>query len=79
MKVITNNRGKKYVRGGEYEMITEVNIAGKLEADIDVLELDEEYAGNVVKKVKPRYDLLKNVMREQSDRFGEIDTKENLL
>ena len=44
-----------------------------------MLELDEAYAVHFVKQVKPRYALLLNVMRDQLDRFGEIDTTAKLL
>ena len=51
----------------------------KLNADIAVLELDEAYAVHFVNQIKPRYSLLLNVMRDQLDRFGEIDTTAKLL
>ena len=52
---------------------------GRLDADIAVLELDEAYAVHFVRQVKPRYCLLLNVMRDQLDRFGEIDNTARLL
>ena len=52
---------------------------GRLTADIAVLELDEAYAINFVDQVRPRYSLLLNVLRDQLDRFGEIDNTAKLL
>ncbi|QTB91989.1 DUF1727 domain-containing protein [Bifidobacterium saguini] len=79
LKVFTNPTGSNFVRGVVSALLNEVNLAGKLDADIAVLELDEAYAVHFVKQVKPRYALLLNVMRDQLDRFGEIDTTAKLL
>ena len=58
---------------------TEVDAAGNLDADIAVLELDEAHAVHFVARVRPRACLLLNVMRDQLDRFGEIDYTASLL
>lgn len=79
LKVFTNPTGSNFVRGVVSALLTEVTLGGKLDADIAVLELDEAYAVHFVKQVKPRYALLLNVMRDQLDRFGEIDTTAKLL
>ena len=60
-------------------LLDEVNIRGKLDADIAVLELDEAWAVKFVQIVRPRFSLLLNVMRDQLDRFGEIDNTATLL
>ena len=44
-----------------------------------MLELDEAHAVKFVEIIKPRYSLLLNVMRDQLDRFGEIDTTARML
>ncbi|MBT1163260.1 DUF1727 domain-containing protein [Bifidobacterium felsineum] len=79
LKVFTNPTGSNFVRGVVSALLNEVSLSGKLDADIAVLELDEAYAVHFVKQVKPRYALLLNVMRDQLDRFGEIDTTAKLL
>ena len=79
LKVFTNPTGSNFVRGVVSALLTEATLGGKLDADIAVLELDEAYAVHFVKQVKPRYALLLNVMRDQLDRFGEIDTTAKLL
>jgi UDP-N-acetylmuramyl tripeptide synthase len=56
-----------------------MNLQGKLDADIAVLELDEAHAVPFVKAIPPRYSLLLNVMRDQLDRFGEIDATAKML
>jgi UDP-N-acetylmuramyl tripeptide synthase len=56
-----------------------MDVNGKLDADIAVLELDEAHAVKFVESVPPRYSLILNVMRDQLDRFGEIDATARLL
>ena len=79
LKVFTNPTGSNFTRGVVSALLTEVTLGGRLDADIAVLELDEAYAVHFVKQVRPRYALLLNVMRDQLDRFGEIDNTARLL
>ena len=79
LKVFTNPTGSNFTRGVVSSLLTEVTLSGKLDADIAVLELDEAYAVHFVRQVKPDYCLLLNVMRDQLDRFGEIDNTARLL
>ena len=67
------------VRGVAAALLGEMTLGGKLDADIAVLELDEAHAVHFVKAVKPDYALLLNVLRDQLDRFGEIDTTRRML
>jgi lipid II isoglutaminyl synthase (glutamine-hydrolysing) len=79
LKVFTNRTGSNFTRGVVAAVLGESNLAGKLGADIAVLELDEAHAVHFVKLVPPRYSLLLNVMRDQLDRFGEIETTAGFL
>ena len=79
LKVFTNRTGSNFTRGVAAALLGEVNYAGKLNADIAVLELDEAHAVHFVRVIPPRYSLILNVMRDQLDRFGEIDTTAALL
>jgi UDP-N-acetylmuramyl tripeptide synthase len=79
MKVFTNRTGSNFTRGVAAALLGEVDNKGVLDADIAVLELDEAHAVHFVKVIAPRYSLLLNVMRDQLDRFGEIDTTAKLL
>lgn len=78
-KVFTNRTGSNFIRGIIASILAETNSEGMLDADIAVLELDEAYAAQFVKQFRPRYSLLLNVMRDQLDRFGEIDHTARLL
>lgn len=79
LKVFTNRTGSNFSRGVAAALLGDIDIRGKLDADIAVLELDEAHAVNFVKAVPPRYSLLLNVMRDQLDRFGEIDATAKML
>ena len=79
LKVFTNRTGSNFVRGVLAALLTEVDAAGNLDADIAVLELDEAHAVHFVARVRPRACLLLNVMRDQLDRFGEVDYTASLL
>jgi UDP-N-acetylmuramyl tripeptide synthase len=79
LKVFTNRTGSNFVRGVAAALLGEVNLLGKLDADIAVLELDEAHAVHFVNRIPPRHSLLLNVMRDQLDRFGEIDTTAKML
>ena len=79
LKVFTNRTGSNFTRGVAAALLGEVDLHGRLNADIAVLELDEAYAVRFVEAVRPAYCLLLNVMRDQLDRFGEIDNTARLL
>ena len=79
LKVFTNRTGSNFVRGVAAALLGAVDNKGVLDADIAVLELDEAHAVHFVQRIAPRYSLLLNVMRDQLDRFGEIDKTAELL
>lgn len=79
LKVFTNRTGSNFSRGVAAALLGEVDNRGKLSADIAVLELDEAHAVHFVRAVVPDYSLLLNVMRDQLDRFGEIDSTARML
>ena len=79
LRVLTNRSGSNFVRGVLASLLTEVDAGGRLDHDVAVLELDEAHAVRFVRLIKPRHALLLNVMRDQLDRFGEIDYTASLL
>lgn len=80
LRVFTNPTGSNFTRGVVASLVQEMSaVSTKLNADIAVLELDEAYAVHFVRQIKPKYAVLLNVMRDQLDRFGEIDTTAKLL
>ena len=79
LTVFTNRTGSNFTRGVAAALLGDIDMFGHLHADIAVLELDEAHAVHFVDKIPPRYSLILNVMRNQLDRFGEIDHTTNLL
>lgn len=79
LKVFTNRTGSNFIRGVAAALLGEVDGRGKLTADIAVLELDEAHGVRFVETIQPDYVLLLNVMRDQLDRFGEIDMVARLV
>lgn len=79
MRVLTNPTGSNFTRGIVASVVEQSTWRGKLHFDIAVIELDEAYAVHFVKLVRPRGAVLLNVMRDQMDRFAEIDHTARLL
>jgi UDP-N-acetylmuramoylalanine-D-glutamate ligase len=79
LKVFTNKTGSNFVRGIAAAIVSETDKAGKLPHDIAVLELDEAHAVQFIKNAPVHHALILNVMRDQLDRFGEIDYTASLL
>jgi UDP-N-acetylmuramyl tripeptide synthase len=78
-RVLTNDTGSNFVRGAITATIEHATWGGRLPYDVAVFELDEAWAVRFAAVVPPRRTLLLNVMRDQLDRFGEIDTTAALL
>jgi lipid II isoglutaminyl synthase (glutamine-hydrolysing) len=79
LRVLTNDTGSNFVRGAITATVEHASWSGRLPYDVAVFELDEAWAVRFAALVPPRRALLLNVMRDQLDRFGEIDTTARLL
>lgn len=78
-RVLTNPTGSNFTRGIAAAVVSKSTLAGRLNYDIAVIELDEAYAVKFVEKIQPDYSIILNVTRDQMDRFGEIDHTAKLL
>ena len=79
LKVLTNPTGSNFTRGVYATLIKYSKLSGGLDYDIAVLELDEAYSRLFAKQYQPRYVLALNVMRDQLDRYGEIDKTAEMI
>ena len=79
LRVLTNKTGSNFVRGTVTTVIDKAKLSGDLPYDIAVFEQDEAHAVHFVNQVKPRGVVALNIMRDQMDRFGEIDATAKLL
>jgi UDP-N-acetylmuramyl tripeptide synthase len=78
-RVLTNDTGGNFVRGTITAVVAHSSWLGHTPADIAVFELDEAHAIRFCEVYRPERLLLLNVLRDQLDRFGEIDTTARLL
>ena len=79
LKVFTNSTGSNFVRGVISAILQKIKLSGKFDYDIAILELDEAHALKFAQIIPIKYSLLLNVLRDQLDRFGEIDHTAQLL
>jgi UDP-N-acetylmuramyl tripeptide synthase len=78
-EVLTNDTGGNFVRGCITAVLQNSSWLGRTPAEIAVFELDEAHAVRFCQVHKPERLLLLNVLRDQLDRFGEIDTTARFL
>lgn len=77
--VFTNPTGSNFTRGVISELLGQIGLGGRVDADLAVVELDEAHALHFAAQVPPTRTLLLNVARDQLDRFAEIDHTARLL
>lgn len=77
--VLTNSTGSNFTRGIISSITKNCRLSGKLPYDIAILELDEAYAAKFVNIFSPRGVIVLNILRDQLDRFAEIDKTAKLV
>lgn len=79
-RVVTNTTGSNMTRGLIAALVEDMTYFGSLKpTDWFVFEMDEAYAPIFTKNISPRALLALNVLRDQLDRYGEIDTTAALI
>src|SRR6185503_15427532 len=78
-RVLTNDTGGNFVRGCLTAVLQRSSWLGRTPSELAVFELDEAHAVRFCQLHRPERLLLLNVLRDQLDRFGEIDTTAQLL
>lgn len=73
LRVFTNSSGSNMPRGIGSAIVSSADLAGKIDADIAVIEVDEGYAQQVAKLLVPNWFVLTNVQIDQLNRFYEPD------
>lgn len=71
--VMTNASGSNLTRGIISTVVEKSTILGSLTYDVAVLEVDEAYAPHICEEIRPDMLVALNVLRDQLDRYGEID------
>lgn len=73
LKVFTNSSGSNMPRGIGSAIISSASLAGVIDADIAVIEVDEGYAQQIAKELVPNWFVLTNIQIDQLNRFYEPD------
>lgn len=79
LRVVTNPTGSNLTRGVIATLLKYSRWTGSLPYDIAVLELDEAFSRKFADIRPPEFVLALNVMRDQLDRYGEIDTTAEMI
>ena len=73
-RIIHNRQGSNLLRGIASTMIHKSCIAGNLNFDLGVWEIDEATLPEAIYNLDPKKVILINLFRDQLDRYGEVDT-----
>lgn len=68
-KVFTNPSTANIAQGFFSSIIERSNLAGKIQGDVAILEMDEGHAAEITKRISPRQVTVLNVLDDQLDRF----------
>ncbi len=79
LRVFTNPSGGNLPQGIASAVLADASGAGRLAADVAVLEIDEAYGVQLSRLLKPRTVLLLNVQIDQLNRFFEPDRVAGML
>lgn len=80
LKVVTNATGSNMTRGLIAALIEDMTYTGSLKpTDWFVFEMDEAYAPLFTQNLSPKLVVALNVLRDQLDRYGEIDKTAQLI
>ena len=73
-RVAHNDTGANLINGLLTALIANTTLLGRVNADIAILEVDENIVPLLLKDCQPRLILALNLFRDQLDRYGEVDT-----
>ena len=80
LRVVTNTTGSNMTRGLIAALVEDMTLTGKIKpTDWFVFEMDEAYAPIFTESLSPKVVLALNVLRDQLDRYGEIDRTAQLI
>ena len=78
-QVVTNAAGSNMPRGIISAIIARMDWQGNLQADLGLFEIDEGFVGHVAKGLEPRAITVLNLLRDQLDRYGELNRTAQLI
>lgn len=74
MRVFQNESGANLLNGIASTLMLYSNLAGRLNYDYAIFEVDEGNLPMILDEVMPDYIVLLNLFRDQLDRYGEVNT-----
>ena len=72
-KVISNLAGNNLKMGAVSLLLDNINLSGKVNADVLLLEVDELSMPRIMEDITPNYIIINNFFRDQLDRAGEME------
>ncbi|MEX0827304.1 MAG: MurT ligase domain-containing protein [Acidimicrobiia bacterium] len=73
-RVVTNPTGSNLGRGVASALLASSSLRGRLDADVAVFEVDEAAVRSLAPRLKPSVLVVTNLVRDQLDRYGELQT-----
>jgi UDP-N-acetylmuramyl tripeptide synthase len=70
---VHNKAGSNMERGLISTMAEASSVAGRVDAEVGLFEVDEAYMPKVCRAIKPHTIVVTNLFRDQLDRYGELD------
>lgn len=77
--IVTNRAGGNLSRGIASVLLDHMNFWGKIDADLGLFEVDEAFLPDVAQKTRPQTIVVLNLLRDQLDRYGELDRTAGLI
>ncbi len=77
--VINNAAGSNMPRGIISALLEKMDWRGELEADVGLFEIDEGFIADVAEVARPEAIVVLNLLRDQLDRYGELDRTTQLI
>lgn len=77
--VINNSAGSNMPRGIISAILEHTDWRGRMEADVGLFEIDEGFIGKVAEAARPEAIVVLNLLRDQLDRYGELDRTTQLI
>jgi len=78
-RIFTNPSTANIAQGLTSALLERANLAGRIDAEIAVLEMDEGHGAAIAPTLSPRVVLLTNVMTDQIDRFHDSEKVAGML
>ncbi len=73
-RILRNGTGSNLERGVASELLKASSWVGRVETDLALWEVDEAAFNHLLPKLQPDYLVIMNALRDQLDRYGEVDT-----